>query len=61
MLAGNIAHKTGTISQRIALVISNGDYLTAGIWVLIMLAIAFVILLAMNLISGMGMKNVHRW
>ena len=61
MLAGNIAHKTGTISQRIALVISNGDYLTAGIWVLIMLAIDFVILLAMNLISGMGMKNVDRW
>ena len=61
MLAGNIAHKTGTISQRIALVINNGDYLTAGIWVLITLAIAFVILLAMNLISGKRMKNVHRW
>ena len=61
MLAGNIAHKTGTISQRIALVINNGDYLTAGVWVIIMLAIAFVILLAMNLISGKGMKNVHRW
>ena len=61
MLAGNIAGKTGTISQRIALVINNGDYLTAGIWVIIMLAIAFVILLAMNLISGKGMKNVHRW
>ena len=61
MLAGNIAHKTGTISQRIALVINNGDYLTAGIWVLITLAIAFVILLAMNLISGKSMKNVHRW
>ncbi len=61
MLAGNIAHKTGTISQRIALVINNGDYLTAGIWVLITLAIAFVILLTMNLVSGKGMKNVHRW
>ena len=61
MLAGNIAHKTGTISQRIAQVINNGDYLTAGVWVIIMLAIAFIILLAMNLISGKGMKNVHRW
>lgn len=61
MLAGNIAHKTGTISQRIALVISNGDYLTAGVWVIIMLIIAFIILLAMNLISGKGMKNVRRW
>jgi molybdate transport system permease protein len=61
MLAGNIAHKTGTISQRIALVINNGDYLTAGIWVVIMLLIAFGILLAMNLIAGKGMKNVLRW
>jgi molybdate transport system permease protein len=32
MLAGNIAGKTGTISQRIAMVIQNGDYLTAGLW-----------------------------
>ncbi len=30
MLAGNIAGKTGTISQRIAMVIQNGDYLTAA-------------------------------
>ena len=29
MLAGNIAGKTGTISQRIAMVIQNGDYQTA--------------------------------
>ncbi len=59
MLAGNIAHKTGTISQRIALVIKDGDYLTAGIWCLIMLVIAFVILLIMNLVSGKRSKN--RW
>lgn len=61
MLAGNISGKTGTISQRIALVIKDGDYLTAGIWCLIMLLIAFVILLIMNLISGKGMKSVRRW
>ena len=61
MLAGNISGKTGTISQRIALVIKDGDYLTAGIWCLIMLAIAFVILLVMNFVAGKGMKNVRRW
>ena len=33
MLAGNIPGKTGTISQKIAMVIQDGDYLTAGIWV----------------------------
>lgn len=60
MLAGNIAHKTGTISQRIALVINNGDYITAGVWVVIMLVIAFFILLAMNLISEKSVKKAHR-
>ena len=32
MLAGNIPGKTGTISQKIAMVIQDGDYLTAGVW-----------------------------
>ena len=36
MLAGNIPGKTGTISQRIAMVIQDGDYLTAGFWVIAM-------------------------
>ena len=35
MLAGNIPGKTGTISQKIAMVIQDGDYLTAGVWVII--------------------------
>lgn len=61
MLAGNIAGKTGTISQKIAMVIQNGDYVTAGIWVAIILVIAFVIVLAMNLISGKKIKNQKRW
>ena len=30
MLAGNIPGKTGTISQKIAMVIQDGDYATAG-------------------------------
>ena len=61
MLAGNIPGKTGTISQKIAMVIQDGDYLTAGIWVVIVMIIAFVIISLMNLSSGKKMKNVGRW
>lgn len=61
MLAGNIPGKTGTISQKIAMVIQDGDYLTAGIWVAIVILIAFVIIVLMNLISSRKMKHVKRW
>ena len=61
MLAGNIPGKTGTISQRIAMVIQDGDYLTAGVWVVIVMLIAFVVIVLMNLISGKKMKQVKRW
>lgn len=61
MLAGNIPGKTGTISQKIAMVIQDGDYLTAGIWVIIVMMIAFAVIFLMNLISGKKMKNIGRW
>ena len=61
MLAGNIPGKTGTISQRIAMVIQDGDYMTAGVWVAIVMVIAFLVIFLMNLISGKKMKNVKRW
>ena len=61
MLAGNIPGKTGTISQRIAMVIQDGDYLTAGVWVVIVILIAFLVIFLMNLISGKKMKQVKRW
>lgn len=61
MLAGNIAGKTGTISQKIAMVLQNGDYLTAGIWVAVVFLIAFVLIAAMNLISGKVMGEGERW
>ena len=61
MLAGNIAGKTGTISQKIAMVIQNGDYATAGVWVAIIMLIAFGIVVIMNLISGKKIKNQKRW
>lgn len=61
MLAGNIPGKTGTISQSIAMVIQDGDYLTAGVWVGIVIMIAFAIILVMNLILGKRMKHISRW
>ena len=61
MLAGNIPGKTGTISQRIAMVIQDGDYLTAGFWVIVVLLIAFLIIFLVNLVTGKSMKNIKRW
>lgn len=60
MLAGNIPGKTGTISQKIAMVIQDGDYLTAGIWVIIVVFIAFVLMVLMNLFSGKN-SNDEKW
>ena len=50
MLAGNIPGKTATVSQQIALVIEDGDFQTAGIWVTIVLVIALVLMVIMNLL-----------
>lgn len=61
MLAGNIPGKTGTISQKIAMVIQDGDYLTAGVWVAIVMAIAFLIIMLMNVVYGRKVKNISRW
>ena len=61
MLAGNIPGKTGTVSQRIAMVIQDGDYATAGFWVVIVLLIAFLIIFLVNLLTGRNMKNIKRW
>lgn len=61
MLAGNIPGKTGTISQKIAMVIQDGDYATAGVWVAIVMLIAFLVIFSMNFISGTKMKNIKHW
>lgn len=61
MLAGNIPGKTATISQRIAMVIQDGDYATAGFWVIVVLLIAFLTIFLINLITGSKMKNIKRW
>lgn len=61
MLAGNIPGKTGTISQKIAMVVQDGDFATAGFWTLVVLLIAFGIIFSMNLIAGKAQKNIKRW
>ena len=61
MLAGNIPGKTATISQKIAMVIQDGDYATAGVWVTIIILISFVIIVLMNLLAGRGQHNIHTW
>lgn len=61
MLAGNIPGRTGTISQKIAMVIQDGDYVTAGIWTAIVILIAFLVICFMNIVTGKKMKHVKRW
>ena len=61
MLAGNIPGKTATISQKIAMVIQDGDYKTAGLWVAVVLAIALMITILVNLIAGKQMRHIKRW
>lgn len=61
MLAGNIPKKTSTISQKIAMVIQDGDYAAAGFWVVVILVIAFVVIFLLNIITAKSMKHVSRW
>lgn len=61
MLAGNIPGKTATISQRIAMVMQDGDYATAGVWVAIVILIALVVIVIMNLLADKGMKQITRF
>ena len=61
MLAGNIPGKTGTISQRIAMVVQNGDYRDAGFWVGILLIVSFIVIITFNLIVNRKRRNTKRW
>ena len=61
MLAGNIPGKTATISQRIAMVIQNGDYVTAGIWAFIVMLIAFAVMIVVNALTGPSGRNTIKW
>ncbi|MEE0418822.1 MAG: molybdate ABC transporter permease subunit [Lachnospiraceae bacterium] len=61
MLAGNIPGKTSTISQRIAMVIQDGDYATAAFWSAVVIMAAFLVILLMNLLTSKNMRHVGRW
>lgn len=61
MLAGNIPGKTGTISQKIAMVIQDGDYETAGFWVAVVLLLAFLIVFLMNRMADKKIKQIRKW
>ena len=61
MLAGNIPGKTSTISQKIAMFIQDGDYATAGFWVVVILLIAFLVVFLMNFIAGKSTNSRRRW
>ncbi len=52
MIAGNIMGRTSTISQTIAMVINDGNYLKAGIWVVIVLLISFIVIFSMNIFTN---------
>ena len=60
MLAGNILGKTRTVSVAIASETASGNYGMAGFWVVVILIISFVIVAAINIVSGKGMK-MGRW
>ena len=53
--------KTRTISVAIASEVAGGNFDTAGVWTCVIVLIAFIIVLAINLVTGKGMKNVSRW
>jgi molybdate transport system permease protein len=61
MLAGNILGKTRTIAVAIATEVAAGNMEKAGMWVTIIIILSFVIVFLMNLISGIGMKQIRGW
>lgn len=60
MLAGNILGKTRTVSVAIASETAAGNYGMAGFWVTVIILISFVVVAAINIVSGKGMKT-RRW
>lgn len=60
MLAGNILGKTRTVSVAIASETAAGNYGMAGFWVVVIVLISFLIVAAINIALGKGMKT-KRW
>lgn len=61
MLAGNIPGRTATISQKIAMVMQDGDFTAAGVWSCIAGGIAFGVIFLLNLLAGRKRKQAKRW
>ncbi len=57
MLAGNISGKTATVSQKIAMVVQDGNYSAAGFWVVVVILIAFTVILLMNTVLSRLMRR----
>ncbi|MBQ6554049.1 MAG: molybdate ABC transporter permease subunit [Firmicutes bacterium] len=60
MLAGNIPHKTTTVAQKTAMVLQDGNYKTAAVWVVIMLVISFIAVTALS-IAAKGKSKRKKW
>lgn len=60
MLAGNIPHKTTTVAQKTAMVLQDGNYKTAAVWVVIMLVISFAAVTALS-IAARGKSRRKKW
>ena len=61
MLAGNILGKTRTMAVAIAAEVSAQNYDVAGFWVIVLVAIAFVFIFAINIITMHGISKIQRW
>lgn len=61
MLAGNILGKTRTMSVAIASETAAGNYDIATFWTILLLILSFLVILSINMITGIGMKHIRRW
>ena len=61
MLAGNILGKTRTMAVVIAAEVSAQNYDVAGFWVIVLVAIAFLFIFAINIITMHGISKIQRW
>jgi len=61
MLAGNILGKTRTMSVAIAAEVAGGNYDVAGLWVVIILTLSFLMILSINMLTGRDNSSIKRW
>ena len=61
MLAGNILGKTRTMAVSIAAEVSAQNYDVAGFWVIVLVAIAFLFIFTINIITMHGISKIQRW